>query len=328
MGKALNRLAALPPRALLRPRHWPTWLGLGLLSVLQLVPAALRDALAAAFGELQYRSGGRRRGIVELNLALCFPDRSEAERAALARAHFHAWARTMADQPALWWDFHRRVPARRCRVDGLEHVREQRAAGRTVILLCAHSTAIDFGGIAVAAQVRQAAFVNRLKNPVLDWLVRVSRDRYEGVLLEREQGLRPMLKAARDEGALFYSPDEDFGARDSVFVPFFGQPKATLATLGRLAQALDAAVVPMYAWYDPSERRYRVHLAPPLADFPSGEPESDARAMNAALETQILHAPAQYLWRYRLFRTRPDGSRLEYPKRPKLWRQLRRRKRL
>lgn len=328
MGKALNRRAALPPRALLMPRHWPTWIGIGLLSLLQLLPAALRDGLGAAVGELQYRSGGRRRGIVELNLSLCFADRSEAERGALARAHFHAWARAMVDQPALWWDVHCRVPARRCRVDGLDHVREQRAAGRTVILLCAHSTAIDFGGVAVAEHLPQAAFVNRLKNPVLDWLVRISRDRYEGVVLERDQGLRPMLKAAREQGALFYSPDEDFGTRDSVFVPFFGQPKATLATLGRLARALDAAVVPMYAWYEPGERRYRVHLAPPLTDFPSGDTETDARAMNAALEAQILHAPAQYLWRYRLFRTRSDGTKLEYPKRPKLWRQLRRRKRL
>lgn len=323
-SKARERLPAPP----LAPRHWPTWLGVGLLSLLQLLPAALRDRLAAAVGELQYRGGGRRRGIVELNLSLCFPERSEAERAALARAHFHAWARAMADQPALWWDVRRRVPGRRCRVDGLEHVDAQRAAGRTVILLCAHSTAIDFGGIAVAAQLRQAAFVNRLKNPVLDWLVRRSRDRYEGVLLERDQGLRPMLKAARAEGALFYSPDEDFGARDSVFVPFFGQPKATLATLGRLAQALDAAVVPMYAWYEPDERRYRVNLAPPLEDFPRGDPEADARAMNAALEAQILQAPAQYLWRYRLFRTRADGSRLEYPGRTRRWAQLLRRKRL
>lgn len=328
MGKALDRRAARPPRELLMPRHWPTWLGVGVLSLLQLLPAALRDGLAAAMGELQYRSGGRRRGMVELNLSLCFPQRSEAERAALAREHFHAWARAMVDQPALWWDVGCRLPGRRCRVDGLEHIRDQRAAGHTVILLCAHSTAIDFGGVAVADQLPQAGFVNRLKNPVLDWLVHVSRDRYEGVVLKRDQGLRPMLKAAREQGALFYAPDEDFGARDSVFVPFFGQPKATLATLGRLARALDAAVVPMYAWYEASERRYRVHLAAPLADFPSGDAETDARAMNAALEAQIMHAPAHYLWRYRLFRSRPDGSRLEYPKRSKLGRQLRRRKRL
>lgn len=317
-----------PPRALLAPRYWPTWIGVGLLSLLQLLPAAARDGIAAAVGELQYRMGGRRRQTVELNLRYCFTELSSAERDARARAHFRAWARSMADQPALWWDRHRRLPARRCRVQGLERVRQQQAAGRSVILLCAHSSAIDFGGVAVASELRQAAFVNRLSNPVIDWLVRTARDRYEGTLLNRDEGLRPMLRAAREEGALFYSPDEDLGARDSVFVPFFGQPKATLATLGRLTQALDAAVVPMFAWYEPGERRYCVHLGAPLADFPSGDPTRDARVMNAALEGVIRLCPAQYLWHYRLFRTQPDGTRLRYPKRHPLRRQLRRRKRL
>ncbi|MEX2575094.1 MAG: lipid A biosynthesis acyltransferase [Halofilum sp. (in: g-proteobacteria)] len=317
-----------PPRALLAPRHWPTWIGVGLLSLLQLLPAAVRDGLGASVGELQYRLGGRRRQTVELNLGYCFPELSETERAARARAYFHAWARAMADHAVLWWDFRCRVPARRCRVHGLEHVHAQRAAGRPVILLCAHSSAIDFGGVAVASAVPQAAMVNRLGNPVADWLVRGARDRYEGVLLEREQGLRPALRAAREEGVLFYSPDEDLGARDSVFVPFFGRAKATLSTLGRLARALDAAVVPMYAWYDAGERRYQVHLDAPLADFPTGDAEGDARAMNAALEQLIALCPEQYLWSYRLFRTQPDGTRLHYPKRSPWRRYLRRRKRL
>jgi lauroyl-KDO2-lipid IV(A) myristoyltransferase len=253
---------------------------------------------------------------------------SEAERAARARAHFHAWARSMADVPALWWDFRCRVPARRCDVHGFEHVRAPRAAGRTVILLGAHSTAIEFGGVAVASHLPQAVMVNRMSDPVIDWLVRRVRDRYDGIVLERDAGLRPVLRAARIEGALYYAPDEDLGARDSVFVPFFGRPKATLATLGRLTQALDAAVVPMYAWYDTAARRYQVHLRPELTDFPSGDTESDARAMNEALEQLIELCPAQYLWSYRLFRTQPDGTRLRYPKRSSWRRYLRRRKRL
>ena len=119
MGKGPDRRAGLPPRALWAPRHWPTWIGVGLLSLLQLLPVAVRDAIAAGVGELQYRLSGRRRRTVELNLELCFPQLSAVERAARARAHFHAWARSMADQPALWWDFHCRVPERRCRIHGL-----------------------------------------------------------------------------------------------------------------------------------------------------------------------------------------------------------------
>lgn len=327
MGQSEAR-RGMPPRALLHPRHWATWTAAGLLSLLQLLPAAARDALAAGVGELQFRLGGRRRETVALNLSYCFPELSEAERDARGRAHFHAWARAMADIPALWWDFRCRVPERRCDVHGLEHVRAQQAEGRSVILLCAHSTAIEFGGVGVASSLPQAVLVNRLSDPVLEWLVRRVRDRYDGVVLERDAGLRRVLRAAREKGALFYAPDEDLGARDSIFVPFFGRPKATLATLGRLTQALDAAVVPMFAWYDTATRRYQVHLGAPLADFPSGDAEADARVMNATLEQLISLCPAQYVWSFRLFRTQPDGTRLRYPKRSAWRRHLRRRKRL
>lgn len=320
------------PRALLSPRHWPAWLAVAALSSLQLLPAAARDGLAAAFGELRYRMGGYRRGIAERNLELCFPELEPDARARRVRAHFHAWARSMADQPALWWDRHGRFPHRRCRVHGLEHIEAPRSAGRRVILLCAHSTAMEFGGIAVASVLPQVALVNKLGSPVLDWLVWRVRCPYGGVI-ERDAGLRSVLHAAREHGALFYAPDEDHGARDSVFVPFFGQPKATLATLGRLAKMLDAAVVPMYAWYDTDERRYQVKLDAPLEGFPTGDAHADALAMNRALERAIARCPAQYLWTYRLFRTRPDGTRLRYPRRRgrlrrRLRRQLRRRKRL
>ncbi len=69
------------------------------------------------------------------------------------------------------------------------------------------------------------------------------------------------------------------------------------------------------ACYNLERRRYEVNLRPALADFPSGDDDTDARAMNAALEESIRQCPEQYLWNQRLFLSRPDGSRMAYPKR-------------
>ncbi len=315
------------PRSLLAPRHWPAWLGAGLFSLLLLVPRHPRDRLAGWTGELQYRLNRKRRGIVELNLAQCYPDLGEAERRARARAHFRAYARVMADQASLWWDWRRRLPERRCRVHGLEHVDAVRDAGDNVILLNAHTIAIDFGGVALARHLPLAAIVRPMREPVLDWIVARVRTRYGGALFPREAGLRPVVRALRAGRCLYYSPDEDLGPRDSVFAPFFGQPKATLATLGRLAGLLRARVIPVYTWYDAAAGRYEVHVRPPLEDFPGGDPATDAARMNAALEASIALCPAQYLWNYRIFRTRPDGSRMPYPRHRGWRRRLRRRRR-
>lgn len=305
------------PRSLLHPRHWPTWLGLGVLSLALLLPRRLRDAAAALAGEVRYRTNDRRRHFVELNLEYCFPGLTPAQRRARARAHFRVYAQAMANQPAIWWDRRRRIPRARCDIDGLEHVRAARAGGRPVILLVAHTVVVEMGGIALADELQLAAVANELRNPVLDWVVRRARARYGPGLHARSAGLRPALRELRAGRALFYSADEDLGARNSVFVPFFGHPKATLATLGRLAGAVDAVVLPVYPTYDAASGRYRVYVRPPLADFPSGDAETDARAMNRALEECIALAPEQYLWSFRLFRTRADGTRMPYPGRRK-----------
>lgn len=323
-----ERTGQVPFRAsLLAPRHWVSWLGIGLFSLLMLVPRRLRDRGAGWFGVLQYRLNRKRRGVVALNLGQCFPHLDETERAALARSHFRAYAQVMADQASLWWDWRRRFPDRRCALHGLEVVREIQAAGESVILLNAHTVAIDVGGIALARHLPMVAIVQPIRDPVLDWLVARVRVRAGGDLYAREAGLRPVIRALRRGGCLYYSPDEDLGPRDSVFAPFFGQPKATLATLGRLAGMLNARVVPVYSYYDAARGVYEVCLQPPLEDFPSGDPARDAAHMNEALEHSISLCPAQFLWNYRLFRTRPDGTRMPYPRHGRLRRAWRRRRR-
>ena len=48
------------------------------------------------------------------------------------------------------------------------------------------------------------------------------------VLLSRQDGMRRALKALKDGYPFYYPPDMDFGARDSIFAPFFGVPAATI----------------------------------------------------------------------------------------------------
>ena len=303
-----------PPRALLHPRHWSSWLGLGVLSLGLLLPRRLRDGLAGLLGDRLYRRNAKRRETVELNLACCFPQWSEAERRGVAREHFRAWARALADQPLSWWDRSGTRARRRCRVHGLEHLQAAQRDGSPVILLAPHITAIEFGGLALTAHADMSTMANRLDDPVLQWAVHLGRARHGPVFL-REEGIRPVVRALRAGTVFYYMPDEDLGPRDSVFAPFFGMEKATLTSLGRLARLARASVLPMMAWYDTAHRRYEVELRAPLADFPSGDERADASAMNRALEASIRRCPAQYLWNQRLFLTRPDGSRMRYPRR-------------
>lgn len=294
-------------RGLLAPRFWGAWLGIGLLSVLLLLPQRWRDGAGRAIGEFNYRFAGRRRQIARINIDLCFPRESEEQREGLVRGHFHAFGRALTDLPRMWWDRRARFGQRECRFRGLDIVRHHREAGRSVILLNPHTVAVDFGGAALTQHFAMSTMFNPMGHPVADWLIARTRARY-GVLFSRADGLRPVLRALRRGTVFYYMPDEDLGQRDSVFAPFFGHRKATLSTLSRLARIGDTVVVPMVAFYDPDARHYVIELLPALEDFPSGDDVADATAMNRALERAIRRRPEAYLWTFRLFRTRPEGE--------------------
>jgi lipid A biosynthesis (KDO)2-(lauroyl)-lipid IVA acyltransferase len=307
-------LVGEPPafqREFLHPRHWHIWLLLGALLLLGLVPRRLRDLLADGFGYFTYRFHTKRSLQTSVNLAWCFPQLSEAERERLALRHFQAQAGAMLDIPPLRFASIGRL-RRLTPIDGLEHMEKAQRQGRPVILLCGHSSAIDAGGLALSIRTRTVSVFNPFKSALTDWLMFNARTRFDMQLARRDEGLRPLVRAIRDGAVLVHIADEDLGEKRSVFAEFFGQQKATVPVLGRLAKMCDAVVIPCYTWYDRRARHYRGKLFPAL-DHTWGEDIAvDARTMNRALQQTIELCPEQYMWSMRIFKTRPPGEPSPY----------------
>ena len=70
-------------RSLLHPRYWLTWVGIGLLYLLVLLPYPVIYWLGTSIGRFSMRFLKRRVAIAQRNLELCFPDMPQAERDAL-----------------------------------------------------------------------------------------------------------------------------------------------------------------------------------------------------------------------------------------------------
>ena len=103
-------------------------------------------------------------------------------------------------------------------------------------------------------------------------------------------------------------PDMDFGARESIFVPFFGIPAATLTAPARLAAATEGQVIPVTTQFRPHYQGWRVRFHPAWQDFSGDDIEAATRRMNAFIEEQVQLAPAEYFWSHKRFKTRPAGS--------------------
>ena len=287
-----------------------TRLVLALVWLLHWLPLSLLAAIGRGLGRLLYVLGPERRHVTLTNLRLCFPQMSAAERLALAKRHYEAFGRSVLERGILWWSGKGRIQ-RLVRIEGIEHWRA--VADRPVIWLAPHFVGLDMGGVRLTTEFRLVSMYSRQKNPVVDRLLLHSRTRFgNSPMASRQDGLKPVVREMRKGLPFYYLPDMDFGARDAVFVPFFGVPTATVTAMSRLAKITGAAVVPCVTRQLPGGEGYVATFHPAWQDFPSGDVEGDTRRMNAFIEAEILKIPEQYYWLHKRFKTRPPGEKGVY----------------
>lgn len=286
-------------------------LSIFLLKLLAILPFRVSRCIGAGVGYLMFWSNPKRRYIARVNIGMCFPELRYSERERLLRKHFCIAGQGYCDVAFLAWAADKRV-ASKLKISGEEHLRAEIVRKRRIILLAPHCVGMNVGGIAVAKDAVVFSMVKPQPNPIIDDALNRGRRRYGSPLVQREQGLRPVVRGL-DAGMIFYYlPDEDFGPKQSVFVPFFGIPTATLTTLGRLARLTNAAVIPCFTRLLPGGQGYEVVLKPALVDFPTDDRIGDAARMNQELERGIRAMPEQYMWTFKLFKTRPGGAPSPY----------------
>lgn len=271
----------------------------------RLLPASALGRLGEWLGRLLFVLAASRRRIGATNLRLCFPELSERERRRLLVAHFRALGRASLLEAVSWWGSREEIDAL-VRLEGLEHFEAH--VGRPLILLTPHFVGLNIGYVRLTLlPYRFASMYARIRNPHIDQLMRQGRSRFgPSLLISRHEGIKPALRAIRAGMPFYYLPDQDFGLRDAIFVPFFGVPAATVTALPRLARITGARVLPCVVRQEGPG--YVVRFLPAWEDFPGKDVESDTRRMNAFIEDQVRQTPEQYFWLHRRFKTQPAGE--------------------
>lgn len=300
--------------AFLNPRYWPLWLGLGLLWLLVQLPYGVLLRLAQGLGWIFYHVARQRRAIARRNLELCFPQLDERARDRLLRRNFASSAMALLEMAMSWWWPRRRL-ARLAHIEGLEHLQAAQRDGQGVILMALHFTTLEIGAALLGQRHTIDGMYRQHKNPLFDFIQRSGRERHnlDATAIERED-VRTMLKVLRAGRAIWYAPDQDYGAKQSLFVPLFGIPAATVTATTKFARLGRARVLPFTQERLADGSGYRLVIHPPLADFPGESEEADCLRINRWVERCVSQLPEQYLWAHRRFKTRPPGEPKLYPK--------------
>lgn len=276
--------------------------------VLHFLPLPLLARLGRAIGAVAYVVVGSRRRVALVNLEKCFPDWSDAARRRVAREHFRLLGRFALEHGVLWHASRERF----AKLVTYEHEDVLRAVlGRPVIFVAPHFLGLDMGGVRLTLDTELASMYQKQKNPVFDAAIRDGRLRFitgRSRLFSRQDGVRPVARLIRAGVPFYYLPDLDFGRDESIFVPFFGVPTATITGVARLARLADAAVVPVITRMLPGGGGYRVRFYPPIMDFPSDDVAADTARINGFIEDRVREIPEQYYWVHKRFKTRPEGE--------------------
>jgi KDO2-lipid IV(A) lauroyltransferase len=279
-------------------------LGLWLFRQIARLPDRWVRRVGFALGDLLWWLARGRRDIALTNLALCFPQRTEAQRRAIAHDHFRCYAASFVERFILWHE-----PAERiCRLVRLIDKHHFDAHfGKPLIVLAPHFVGLDAGGIRLQIDSGGASMFANQKSRALTELMTRGRSRFKGTrMFVRNDGMRPAIRVLREGVPFYFLPDMDLGARDALFVPFFGVICATVPSMARLAQITGARVVPLVTRM--VEDGYEATFHPAWEDFPGADLEAATRRMNSFIEQCVLPMPEQYLWTHRRFKTRPPGE--------------------
>lgn len=299
-----NQTDKQPRRQLWYPKYWATWCGLGILRLFALFPYAAQLALGRTLGRLIRLLTPKRYKVTLKNIELCFPELSPTEQEQRADAHFSALGIGLLEVGMCWW-----WPSRRLQdmaeIRGLEHLDQAQAKGNGVLLLSGHFTTLEVSGRLLTLERSIDAMFRPHRNAVIAWAMQHFRGTHAGQAIPRND-LRAMLRALRNNRAIWYAPDQSKAFKGNVLAPFFTEPAVSNTATAKLAKITGAAVVPFYGWRKP-EGGYVLELLPALENFPSGDDKADATRVNAVIEQAVRKAPEQYLWVHERFKQRGEG---------------------
>ena len=284
-------------------------LGVWFMRVLALLPLRVLRGLGWAIGRILFVLAAPRRRVALRNLALCYPDVPEKQRRVWAQETFVVFCQSWLDRSWLWFA-PREVVLERVKLTG---ALDELEGDTPTIIFAPHFYGMDAGGSALTLHTSRAftSIFSTHPDPAVDAWFREGRQRFGDVrMLNRNDGVKPIISNLRKGGLLYLLPDMDFGRNDSLFVPFYGVQAATVPSLSRFARLGRAKVIAMVTRLTPGG--YCAEITPSWPAYPTDDVQADTALMNAHLQSYIDASPGQYYWVHKRFKTRPEGEASVY----------------
>ncbi len=287
-----------------------------LLGLLAKLPFRMTQALGNLVGLLMYLFPNRERRFAEWNLLICFPNMSQRERSKILLESMQQTAKTLLEIPGVlstktssWVD--------RVRIgEGQELIEKALKSEKGVIAAGPHLGNWEVGAQYLATLAPLTCLYRPNDISVIDSFINKGRQSVGAdIAPTSNKGVRTLFAALKNKELVLILCDQEPGPDNkggSVWAPFFNHPAQTMLLINRLARKTDATVLFWYMERLEHGQGFRINwLAAPDGVY-SEDPVVAASALNHGVEQCIMGNMRQYMWSYKRFLHRPDGSKFSY----------------
>ena len=287
-----------------------------LLGAIGALPLETSMRFGKAVGRFLARKFPKLQKTARRNLELAFPEMPEAERERIALGTFESLGRHLGFV-SHFKKFRLESVRELTEVVGKEHFDRAHATGRGVLFFTGHFGSWEvFNLLPPAFGYEMNILVRRIDNPLVENYVDNMRTRFGSVTLDKTKSARTMFRALERGELLGILADLNVQEKEGVFVDFFGIPASTTASIAKLAVKTNSVVLPAFAVWEESKKKYVVYLEPPVeykADDNSPENIRElTQAITNVVEKYVRLYPEQWLWIHKRWNTRPPGEKSLY----------------
>ena len=285
---------------LLHPKYLPTWLGMGFIYLCKFLPYKVIVFLGTLLRYLLHGVSPHRRQIAKANMQLCFPDKNEEEIDVLVKGHFKNMGIGVFEIAIAWWSSARAIDNLKVSSENV-NIFNEIDKDRGVLILIKHSTHVELDIRLMAQEIELGGMYKPQSNEVMNYLMIRARNRYVIGAIHNHQA-KEAVKWINNGQKFLYAADQDYGEKNSQFIPFFGVDAATITFPERLSKSGVKIVMA-----NVSRNKKGFHLEfHEISDYK--EEGSVLKEVNKFYEKFILNSPENFLWTHRRFKSRPPGE--------------------
>ena len=269
-----------------------TWIGLGLLRIISLLPFEMLMRLGDSLGLLIHKVSPQRKKISAINVNRCLQKEGD-ELNLFVKSNFQAIGRGIFETATGWWASDKKIKNIKTRLIN-SHLLENKAEG--ALLLIKHSTHLELDLRLLSQFFNLTGMYKSQSNAVLNYVMIKARSNYIEESLTNREGLKA-ARLIKSEKIFIYAADQDYGQNVSEMIPFFGHQAATV-TFPALFCKKNTKII--FADVSNVQGTYEIELKELNC---SQNRYEFLKEMNDLYQDFILKEPEGYLWMHRRFKS-------------------------